>query len=156
MGFCISAADAEPSRFAAFVSQFDIIAGDFIQVWKHLPADLTGKIIVTNTTTEKNVAELQKRGLHILVTNTPRLGGRSFGTNVMEAMCRCLVDKPDERINSQDFLDLIQRIPLKPGPRAGANIDSYWVLLVKNDHGNQGDTHQDQQRPELGGHIEPD
>jgi hypothetical protein len=107
--------DAAPStRFASFVSQFDIIAGDFLQVWKNLPADLSGKIIVTNTTTEKNVDELQKRGLHILVTNTPRLGGRSFGTNVMEAMCRCLVDKPDDQITQDDFLDLIRRIPLKP------------------------------------------
>lgn len=107
--------DLAPStRFAEFVSQFDIIAGDFLQVWKNLPADLTGKIIVTNTTTEKNVEELQKRGLHILVTNTPRLNGRSFGTNVMEAMCRCLVDKSDDQITQEDFLDLIRRIPLKP------------------------------------------
>ena len=107
--------DEEPStRFADFVSQFEIIAGDFLQVWKNLPADLTGKIIITNTTTDKNVEELKKRGLHILVTNTPRLQGRSFGTNVMEAMCRCLVNKPDDEINDADILDLIHRIPLKP------------------------------------------
>jgi hypothetical protein len=32
----------------------------------------------------------------------------------MEAVCRCLVDKPDDQITSQDFTDLIERIPLKP------------------------------------------
>lgn len=107
--------DEAPSlKYAQFMQQFDIIAGDFLQIWKHLPADLTHKIIVTNTTTSKNVEELQKRGLHLLVTNTPRLNGRSFGTNMMEAMCRCLVDKPDDQITSEDILDLIQRIPLKP------------------------------------------
>lgn len=107
--------DEAPSlRYAQFMQQFDIIAGDFLQIWKHLPTDLTHKIIITNTTTAQNVEELQKRGLHLLVTNTPRLNGRSFGTNMMEAMCRCLVDKPDDQITSADILDLIRRIPLKP------------------------------------------
>jgi hypothetical protein len=48
------------------------------------------------------------------VTTTPRLAGRSFGTNVMEGVCRCLVDEPDDQITSADFTDLIERIPLKP------------------------------------------
>ena len=91
-----------------------MIAGDFLQIWSNLPDDLSGKIIITNTTTARNVEELQKRNLHILVTTTPRLGGRSFGTNVMEAVCRCLVDKPDHQIAEADFIDLIERIPLKP------------------------------------------
>jgi hypothetical protein len=76
--------------------------------------DLTGKIIVTNTTTKKNVEELQKRNLHILVTVTPRLEGRSFGTNVMEATLLALMDKPQSAVTSDDFLGLINQIPLEP------------------------------------------
>ena len=106
--------EAPSQKYAQFLSQFEILAGDFLQIWKHLPVDLSGKIIVTNTTTAKNVEELQKRNLHILVTNTPRLGGRSFGTNVMEAMCRCLIDKPDDQITNADILDVMRRIPLRP------------------------------------------
>lgn len=107
--------DKPPSKkYSRFYEEVEIIAGDFMQVWSHLPDDLSGKIIITNTTTEKNVEELQKRNLHILVTTTPRLGGRSFGTNVMEAMCRCLIDKPDDQITEADFRALIARIPLKP------------------------------------------
>lgn len=107
--------DKPPSqKYRRFYEEVEIIAGDFMQIWSHLPDDLSGKIIITNTTTEKNVEELQKRNLHILVTTTPRLGGRSFGTNVMEAMCRCLIDKPDDQIAEADFRDLIERIPLKP------------------------------------------
>ena len=75
---------------------------------------MTGKIIVTNTTTARNVEALQKRNLHILVTNTPRLQGRSFGTNVIEAMCRCLVNKPDDQITWGDLKDIIDRIPIRP------------------------------------------
>jgi len=107
--------EKEPSKkYSRFYEEADVIAGDFLQVWSNLPDDLSGKVIITNTTTARDVEELQKRNLHILVTTTPRLAGRSFGTNVMEGVCRCLVDKPDDQIASEDFLDLIERIPLKP------------------------------------------
>ncbi|MCJ7567993.1 MAG: hypothetical protein MUO58_10685 [Anaerolineales bacterium] len=107
--------EKEPSKkYSRFCEEADVIAGDFLQVWSNLPDDLSGKIIITNTTTEKNVEALQKRNLHVLVTNTPRLEGRSFGTNVIEAMCRCLIDKPDDQITETDFKDIIERVPLKP------------------------------------------
>jgi hypothetical protein len=79
-----------------------------------MPDDLTGKIIVTNTTTAKNVEELKARNLHILVTVTPRLEGRSFGTNVMEATLLALLDKYESDVTEAEFLDLIERIPLEP------------------------------------------
>ena len=107
--------DREPgTKYRRFYEEADVIAGDFIQVWSYLPDDLTDKIIITNTTTARNVEELQKRNLKILVTNTPRLNGRSFGTNVIEAMCRTLIDKPDDQITPQDLKDIIDRIPLRP------------------------------------------
>jgi len=107
--------EKEPStKYSRFYEEADVIAGDFLQVWSNLPDDLSGKIIITNTTTARNVEELRARKLHMLVTTTPRLEGRSFGTNVMEAVCRCLVDKPDDQITEADFFDLIERIPLDP------------------------------------------
>jgi hypothetical protein len=107
--------DKEPSKkYRRFYKEADIIAGDFLQVWSNLPDDLSDKIVITNTTTAHDVEELQKRNLHILVTTTPRLGSRSFGTNVIEAACRCLIDKPDDQITEADFGDLIERVPLKP------------------------------------------
>src|SRR6185295_16839287 len=69
----------------------DILAGDYLQIEANLPEDLRGKIVITNTTTSRAVDELTRRGLHLLVTTTPRMDGRSFGTNVMEAVCRCLI-----------------------------------------------------------------
>ena len=91
-----------------------VIAGDFLQIRNFMPGDMSGKIVVTNTTTAKNVEELKKRNLHILVTVTPRLEGRSFGTNVMEATLLALMDKPQSAVTEADFLDLIERIPLLP------------------------------------------
>ncbi len=101
-------------KWDKYYNQATVLGGDFIQIRQYMPDDLTGKIIVTNTTTAKNVEELKKRNLHILVTVTPRLEGRSFGTNVMEATLLSLMDKPQSEVTDADFLDLIERIPLEP------------------------------------------
>jgi hypothetical protein len=52
------------------------------------------------------VCHLEHRGLHVLVTFTPRLEGRSFGTDVMEATMLALMDRPQSQV--------IERIPIKP------------------------------------------
>jgi hypothetical protein len=110
-----SAQDNEPEpKWTEYYQEATVLAGDFVSIRAHMPDDLSGKIVVTNTTTARNVEELQKRGLHILVTTTPRLEGRSFGTNVMEGTLRALIDKPDPEITEADFLDMIERIPLEP------------------------------------------
>ena len=101
-------------KWTKYYQEATILAGDFIQIRQFMPDDLTGKIVVTNTTTAKNVEELKERNLHILVTVTPRLEGRSFGTNVMEATLLALMDKPQADVTEADFLDLIERIPLEP------------------------------------------
>jgi hypothetical protein len=101
-------------KWDKYYQQSTVLAGDFIQIRQYMPDDLTGKIVVTNTTTAENVEELKKRNLHILVTVTPRLEGRSFGTNVMEATLLALMDKPQSEVTDKDFLDLIERIPLLP------------------------------------------
>ena len=110
-----SAQDKPPEpKWEKYYNEATILAGDFVSIRAHMPDDLTGKIVLTNTTTAKNVEELRERGLHILVTSTPRLEGRSFGTNVMEATLRALIDKPDDQITEADFIDIIERIPLLP------------------------------------------
>ena len=101
-------------KWDKYYQRAQVLGGDFIQIRQYMPDGLTGKIIVTNTTTSKNVEELKKRNLHILVTVTPRLNGRSFGTNVMEATLLALMDKPQSDVTEADFLDLIERIPLTP------------------------------------------
>lgn len=70
-----------------------VVADDFLYVKKNLPEDMTGKIIVTNTTTPEDVELLRARGVSHLVTSTPRLDGRSFGTNMMEAALVAIAGK---------------------------------------------------------------
>lgn len=62
-----------------------VIAGDCHYIKRFMPDDLKGKVIVTNTTTPEDVEAFHRAGVKYLVTTTPVLEGRSFGTNMMEA-----------------------------------------------------------------------
>ena len=108
--------EKEPqTRWNRYYQEAELVAGDFLQIRDYMPQDLRGKIVLTNTTTAQDVAELTRRGLSLLVTTTPRLEGRSFGTNVIEAALLALIDKPQEEITKQDMAELIDRIPIQPG-----------------------------------------
>jgi hypothetical protein len=61
------------------------VAGDCHYIKKHMPDNMQGKVIVTNTTTPEDVELFKGCGVKYLVTTTPVLEGRSFGTNMMEA-----------------------------------------------------------------------
>jgi len=62
-----------------------VIAGDAHYIKRFMPDRLDGKIIVTNTTTEQDTQLFRQAGVRYMVTSTPVLEGRSFGTNMMEA-----------------------------------------------------------------------
>lgn len=62
-----------------------VIAGDCHYIKRFMPDSLQGKVIVTNTTTPEDVEAFRKAGVKYLVTTTPVMDGRSFGTNMMEA-----------------------------------------------------------------------
>jgi len=62
-----------------------VVAGDCHYITRYMPERLENKIIVTNTTTPADVKLFKDAGVHYLVTTTPVLDGRSFGTNMMEA-----------------------------------------------------------------------
>ncbi len=62
-----------------------VIAGDCHYITRYMPYELPGKIIVTNTTTTRDVDLFRKSGVKYLFTTTPVYDGRSFGTNMMEA-----------------------------------------------------------------------
>ncbi len=90
----------------------DVVAGDFLYIKRFMPDRIPGKIILTNTTTSADVEMLRERGAAMLVTTTPRLNGRSFGTNVMEALFVALAGKFP--LEEQDYLEYINKLGLGP------------------------------------------
>ena len=94
-------------KYGAQYRWASIIADDFHYIRQHLPPSLEGKTIVTNTTTDDDVALLKERGVANLATVTPRLDGRSFGTNVMEAALTALAgaERPLSTTELKEMLD---------------------------------------------------
>ncbi len=101
-------------RYEKYYEWAHVLAGDFHMINKYMPSTLQGKTIITNTVTNDDVELLRSRGASRLVTTTPHIHGRSFGTNVMEALLVALMQRPVEEIRSQDYLDMLDRIEFVP------------------------------------------
>lgn len=105
-------------KFREWYDWSSVIAGDCHFIKRFMPPRLVGKIICTNTTTAEDVAAFRAAGARFLVTTTPRFDGRSFGTNMMEAMLvaaagqgRRLTDvELDEMIDRLDFQPTIEQL----------------------------------------------
>jgi hypothetical protein len=90
-----------------------VIAGDCHYVKRHMPDKLEGKVIATNTTTPSDVEIFRQAGIKYLVTSTPVLDGRSFGTNMMEAALIAVSGKG--RVLTRDELnDLLNQLSFEP------------------------------------------
>ncbi len=104
-------------KYQKYWEESDLLAGDFLFMRKYLPADLSGKTVVTNTTTTENIELLRERGARMVITTTPRYEGRSFGTNMMEAALTAYAGKgrplSDEELNA-----LIDDLELRPSVQA--------------------------------------
>ena len=104
----------ENKKWQQYYNWADVLAGDFIYINKYLPDDLAGKTIITNTVTKDDVEELRKRGAKALVTTTPEVDGRSFGTNVMEAMLTVAIGKAPSQISEREYMDELDKLGVKP------------------------------------------
>jgi hypothetical protein len=105
--------DENRPKYERWFNYGPVIAGDFMYIRRYMPLDLSGKIIMTNTTTENDVELMRSRGLSYLVTSTPRIDGRSFGANVLEAALIAYAGKGRELTDAELFA-LIKELQLKP------------------------------------------
>jgi len=100
-------------KYVKFWEKSDLIAGDYLFMAKYMPHDVSGKTIITNTTTPENVELLRSRGVSLVITTTPRYEGRSFGTNMMEAVLTAYAGK-GRPLTSVELNSLIDELELKP------------------------------------------
>ena len=99
-------------KYEKYYAASKVIAGDWLYIMQHAPDDLSGKVIVTNTTTEADVTFLKDRGVDFLVTTTPVLDGRSFGTNMFEAALVAAAGK-NRPLTTPELDQIIDQLNLK-------------------------------------------
>ncbi len=91
-----------------------VIAGDCHYIKRHLPTEgMEGKVIVTNTTTPADQEMFRQAGIQYLITTTPILDGRSFGTNMMEAALVAAAGK-GRRLTVEELNALLDEIGFEP------------------------------------------
>lgn len=115
-------------RYTKYFDENEIIAGDFLYIKKYMPDNINGKIIITNTVTSKDVDELKESGASMLITTTPELDGRSFGTNVIEAILTVVSGKQPEQMTEEDYDRLIDDIGFVPRIE---NLNNYEECAVE-------------------------
>lgn len=100
-------------RFQKWYDWADVIAGDCHYIKRHMPDDLQGKVIVTNTTTSEDMTLFRKRGVRGVLTTTPRIDGRSFGTNALEAALTAVAGT-NRALTHQELDRILQQSALRP------------------------------------------
>ncbi len=100
-------------KFGKWYAWATVICGDCLYIKQHMPDHLDGKVIATNTTTTDDVEAFRQRGVRYLVTATPRLEGRSFGTNMMEAAMVAVAGK-GRPLTIAELEEMLVRLDLKP------------------------------------------
>lgn len=98
-------------RFARWYRWATVLCGDCHYLKRYAPDDLEGKVVATNTTTDDDLEFFRRRGARWLVTSTPRIDGRTFGTNLMEA---ALVAVAGRRLGVDETRTLARRAGWRP------------------------------------------
>jgi len=100
-------------KFQNYYQSATVVAGDCHYIKRHMPDDMHGKVIVTNTTTPEDVALFKQCGIKYLVTTTPVLDGRSFGTNMMEAALVAISGK-GRSLTHAEYDELLKKLKFEP------------------------------------------
>jgi len=101
-------------KFQKYYHWATVIAGDCHYVKRHMPLDgMQGKIVVTNTTTPDDVEFFRKVGIKYLITTTPVMDGRSFGTNMLEAALVAVSGK-GRPLSWEELSDMIAKLGFEP------------------------------------------
>lgn len=107
--------EKEPKpKYHKYYEEADIVAGDYLFIKRYMPPKMSGKWIITNTITSDDVRDLEEREVELIVTSTPEFEGRSFGTNVMEAVLISIIGKPQEEVEPSEYLNILKKLNFKP------------------------------------------
>ena len=100
-------------KYPKYFQWATVVAGDCHYIKRYMPDDMQGKVVVTNTTTPEDVALFKKCGVKYLVTTTPVLEGRSFGTNMMEAALIAISGK-GRALTAAEYNELLDKLGFEP------------------------------------------
>ncbi len=105
--------DERTPKWESYYRWATVVAGDCLYIKRYMPDDMKGKVVVTNTTTPEDVALFKRCGVKYLVTTTPVMDGRSFGTNMMEAALVAISGK-GRPLSWDEYNELLDKLKFEP------------------------------------------
>ena len=95
----------------------DVIAGDLGGIRRYAPQQLKRKIVVVESATEEDAADLRQRGASAIVTTMPPLGHElaHLGAAVFEACLVALRPDPNAALTENTYLNLMAQMDWQPG-----------------------------------------
>lgn len=104
-------------RHERYFMEADVIAGDWHFIRRFMPQRLDGKIILTQSSQPHEVDLLRQRGVRMLITTTPEIGGAAFATNVMEAVLVTLLGRHPDTLTPEDYMAKLRELGWTPAVR---------------------------------------
>lgn len=101
-------------RFGGLFRWAEVLAGDFHFIRRYMPEDLAGKVVLTQTITADDTAELRRRGVRTLITMAPEMDGRSFATNVLEGIVVALAGRRNGDLRPEEYVQWLLRAGFRP------------------------------------------
>ena len=99
----------------------DVLAGNIAAIRRYTPERLNKKIVVTAAVSPEDVADLEARGVSILITTLPALTTQSefaqHGPATFEACLAALRPDPTTPLNEDTYLNLLAELDWQPGLR---------------------------------------
>ncbi len=109
---------AAPENSPAPFAWADVIAGDIAVIRRFAPAQLNHKTVAVEYATAEDLADLQMRGVALVVELMPGLGGEygrvPASAATIEAILTTLQPDPEAALNEDAFLDLMADIDWAP------------------------------------------
>lgn len=105
--------DEHKPKFHKWYEWATVIAGDCHYIKRHMPLNMQGKVVVTNTTTPQDVEFFRKAGIKYLITTTPVMDGRSFGTNMLEAALVAASGK-NRPLSFEELDEMLNKLGFEP------------------------------------------
>lgn len=76
--------------------------------------ELGHKVVITSTVYDQRIEFLRKRGVDMIIDNTPKILDRVVGVNVLEAMIIAALGKPKAQVTDDEFMEIISEHHLEP------------------------------------------
>ena len=103
------------SRIASVVAKSHVIVGTFAELKAVGNAkNLEGKTLITSAVDDERLAFFTKCKVNLVVDVSPKLFDKVVGVNTIEAMILAALEKPQEEVSDDDFVEILDELDIKP------------------------------------------